>query len=255
MSDDITVYEPKEVVETGKVYVQPSAFEMMISLSEKGIGPEEIEKMMAIIERQDARQAEKAFVAALADFKANPPVITKDKDNKQYKSKYCSLENLLFCTSERMGQCGLSHRWEVSQNAQNNNVSVKCVLTHVIGHSESVQMAAPPDKSGSKNPIQEMKSTITYLKSVTLESILGVAATDANLSDDGNGFKQPKMLDGKRLSEIFDLVEVKIINPADYLLYCQNTHGVGASFDIIPEKSYQAIRSELASMPDKQVAE
>jgi hypothetical protein len=48
-------------------------------------------------------------------------------------------------------------------------------------------MTSPPDKAGAKNPIQEIKSAITYAKVCTFESICGLASTDGNLDDDGNG--------------------------------------------------------------------
>jgi hypothetical protein len=247
MSEELAVYETGQVVGVGASQMQPTAFEMMIALSGKGIKPEEIEKMMTIIERQDDRQAEKAFVSSLAEFKENPPVITRDKKNLQYNSKYCSLENLVYCVASRLSECGLSHRWDIAQEGQ--AITVKCSLTHSMGHSVFVEMSAPPDVSGKKNPIQQMKSTITYLKAVTLESILGVASTDANHSDDGNGFKQVAYISGNKLSEIIDLMAAKITNRDDYLIYAINTHKV-KSWDEIPESSYQAMRAELASMED-----
>ena len=55
-------------------------------------------------------------------------------------------------------------------------------------------MSGKEDTSGSKNAIQQIKSTITYLKSVTFESIIGLASTDANLDDDGNSTSEDEYI-------------------------------------------------------------
>jgi hypothetical protein len=147
-----------------------------------------LEKMLALQEKYDAMQAKKAFTAAMAKFKSTPLFITKDKFNSHFKSKYTSIGNLVNTALPRMGECGLSHKWVIEQ-PDPKMVQITCVVTHSDGHSESVVMAAPPDTSGgsSKNPIQQIKSTVTYLKSATFESIMGLASSDANLDDDGNG--------------------------------------------------------------------
>ena len=62
-------------------------------------------------------------------------------------------------------------------------MSVTCTLTHEQGHSESVTLSAPFDTSGSKNAIQAIGSTITYLERYTLLAITGLSASD--MEDDG----------------------------------------------------------------------
>ena len=130
-----------------------------------------------------AMEAKSAYLKALADFKKNPPKVVKDRLNKQYGSNYASLGNLVNTVNEALGYHSLSASWDIEQNDQ---IKVTCILTHSLGHSEKVSLVAPPDKSGSKNPIQEIKSTITYLKVATFEAVTGVASVDGNVDDDGN---------------------------------------------------------------------
>jgi len=155
------------------------------------VGPgQDLDKLRQIFELQkewEANEARKAFHLAMAEFKAIPLTITKDKENKQYKSMYTTLGNLVNTANPELSKHGLSSRWDIKQNG---TISVTCIITHKLGHSEQTTASAPADKSGSKNPIQEIKSTITYLKSVTFESITGLASTDANLDDDGNGSQE-----------------------------------------------------------------
>jgi hypothetical protein len=79
---------------------------------------------------------------------------------------------------------GLSADWQIEQKG--NDIKVTCILSHALGHSESVPFTVPPDGTGAKNEIQKIKSAITYAKAVTYESVCGLASTDANSDDDGN---------------------------------------------------------------------
>lgn len=57
-----------------------------------------------------------------------------------------------------------------------------CKITHIQGHSEETTLLAQPDASGSKNAIQAMGSTITYLERYTLLALTGLATHE---DDDG----------------------------------------------------------------------
>jgi hypothetical protein len=121
----------------------------------------------------------------MSAFKAHDIHVGKDKSNKQYGSKYTSLGNLISTVTPFLSQHRLSASWTIDQSAA-PAIKVTCIMKHEAGHSDSVSMVCGPDKSGSKNPIQEIKSAITYLKACTFESICGIASSDANLDDDGN---------------------------------------------------------------------
>ena len=178
--------EKKEVavVEGKEVVVQTSpVVEMTQMLLSKDVKPEDLEKMLVIYERDQETQAKKAYHVAMTAFKAEVPQVSKDKENTQYGSKYTSLNNLVNTVNPILSKHGLSASWDIEQVEK---IKVVCSITHILGHSESASMTAKPDTSGSKNEIQQIKSAITYLKSVTFESICGIASTDANLDDDGN---------------------------------------------------------------------
>ncbi len=175
----------------GKDIITMSAtpYEMMMNAVKSELPLEQIEKMMELQERFEKREAEKAYVSAMAKFKEIPLIITKDKVNSQYKSYYTTIGNLVNLTLPGMSKCGLSHKWDIDQSVE-KIIKITCIVTHAMGHSESVSMSAPRDESGKKNLIQQIKSTITYLKSATFESIMGLAASDSNMDDDGNGASQ-----------------------------------------------------------------
>jgi hypothetical protein len=166
---------------------------VVITAMNRGYSPEFVEKMMALQERHEANEARKEFFKALADFKSEMPPVTKDKYNSFFKSHYTSLGNLLDTYNPVLGRNGLSLQFPTPVQSD-KTMTVECRLSHRMGHTETVSMTGPIDtaaigkQSGerSRNPMQDLKSTFTYLRSATCEAILGVAGTEGTFNDDGN---------------------------------------------------------------------
>ena len=154
---------------------------------QKGASMEQLEKFMDLHERWEKNEAIKAYNVAIAAFKSDPPAIIKDASNKQYGSMYASLGNIVNTANPILSKHGLSARWDISQD---KIISVTCILSHVLGHSEHVTLNGPPDDSGKKNALQQIKSTVTYLQNATFMAITGLASIDGD--DDGNGASTPK---------------------------------------------------------------
>jgi len=188
-----------------------SANAVLIMAMEKNYTPELIEKMMDLNDRHEKTEARKAYFEAISAFKENPPEVLKDKENIQFskggkKAMYVSLGNLLKTVNPALGKHGLSVSFEIKQAEK--LVTVSCKLSHRMGHSETVTMEAPPDISGgnAKNPIQQIKSTVTYLRAATFEAVTGLAATDdANFDDDGNAAGTEYITD-KQKSTLVDMM-------------------------------------------------
>lgn len=195
-----------------------------------GADLDKIEKLLILQERWEANEARKAFHKAVAEFKKNPPRITKDKDNAQYKSKYTTLGNLVNTVNPELSKHGLSAHWDIKQNGI---IEVTCILSHSLGHSERTSASAPADVSGAKNVIQQIKSTITYLKAVTFESAVGLASTDANLDDDGN-LSGTSFIDHKELSQLLDHIADKEVDIPAFLKFMKIE-----SLEVMPKAKYQ----------------
>jgi hypothetical protein len=161
-----------------------SPMQMLQAAIENKLDTAIIKDMMDLRERWEASEARKAYMEAIAAFKANPPKVIKDKLNKQYNSMYSSLANLVNNVNAALSVHGLNARWDIKQAEK--EITVTCILSHVMGHSERVDLTAPPDTSGSKNSLQQIKSTITYLKIATYEAVTGIASEEGNMDDDGN---------------------------------------------------------------------
>lgn len=156
---------------------------------ERGADPDNLEKLMNLHERWEAREAEKAFVQAMNRFRANPPRLTKNHE-VDYSTKqggrthysHATLDHACEVIGAALAEVGISYRWRTSQ-LDNGAVQVTCILTHKDGHSEQTPLQAMPDTSGGKNSIQAVGSAVTYLERYTLLAATGMAAEDQD--DDG----------------------------------------------------------------------
>ena len=180
---DIVPAKAKDPIGNQLVHQPTTPADLLRMAVEGGADVDKLEKLMELKMRWDANEAKKDYLAAMAKFKENPPVVMKDKENKQYGSRYASLESWLSAVLPELSKVGLTPRWDQSQ--PDGKIAVTCYLTHEGGHSESSKMEGPPDRSGAKNELQQIKSTCTYLRIGTLESILGMSSGLFSINDDG----------------------------------------------------------------------
>ncbi len=153
---------------------------------ERGDDLEKLRQLMDLQDRWEAAQARKAYVAAIAAFKAEPMRILKSKQVNipgGAKFAHATLADVCDGVVAALSKHGLSHKWELLQEGE--RITVTCILTHEAGHSERTMLSGLPDDSGKKNGIQQIASTVTYLQRYTLMAAVGLAAKD--MDDDGRG--------------------------------------------------------------------
>lgn len=153
---------------------------------EKGANIETLEKLMALQERWEVKQAQKAFFETLSEFQVKCPDLRKTKKVKfDTKSgglteySYAPLADIDRQIRTLMSEVGFSKRWEINDNG--NKIKVTCIITHAKGHSEKTTMEAEADTSGSKNAIQARGSAIEYMKRYTLLGSLGITTADSDI--------------------------------------------------------------------------
>ena len=145
---------------------------------------DKVAKLLEIQERWEANEARKAYHRAMSAFKQNPPVIDKNKKVAYGNTKYnhASLDNVVAKITAELSKHGLSASWTTHQNGV---ISVTCRITHELGHSEETTLTASADKTGAKNDIQALGSTISYLQRYSILSVCGLATTDCPIDTDG----------------------------------------------------------------------
>lgn len=154
---------------------------------ESGSNVDVLERLFELKQRHDAIESKKAFTRAMQQFQSIKPVLTKSSKVKFSTIKgtteytFCALSDMEKALKDPLSRCGLTYRFE--NITTDSTFGIRCVVTHVYGHSEYTEMTAPRDDSGNKNAIQGIGSTSTYLMRYTL--IAAFALTTADEDNDG----------------------------------------------------------------------
>jgi hypothetical protein len=157
--------------------VTMTPMDMLARAVQSGADLDMIEKLMNLQERWEAGNARKAFEESLAKAKGEIPVIIRNASGHNSK-KYADFAAIAKVIDPILARHGLSYRFRTTQT---DKISVTCVLFG-HGHSEETTLSGPADASGSKNAIQAIGSTLTYLQRYSLVQALGLAAAE---DDDG----------------------------------------------------------------------
>jgi hypothetical protein len=189
MTEPATAKPP--VVQQTRAVAAATPADLLRIAVETGADLDRLEKLMDLQQKWEANEARKAYVAAMTGFKGEPIQIfkrkevsftTRDGDTTSYK--HAELSDVTDAIAPAMAKHQLSFRWDVKQEA--GTITVDCIVTHVLGHSEKVTMQGSPDTSGKKNAIQQVASTVSYLQRYTLLAATGVATK--GMDDDAQGF-------------------------------------------------------------------
>jgi len=136
------------------------------------------ERLMDMQERVQAASARRAFNAAVAEAKGQIGPIARNATGHNEK-RYADFSAIARVVDPVLAQHGLSYRF---RTAQTDRIQVTCILAHQDGHCEESTLSGPPDKTGSKNDIQAIGSTLSYLQRYSLVQSLGLSVAN---DDDG----------------------------------------------------------------------
>lgn len=138
-------------------------------------------KMMDLQDRWDTRERRQLFDEALTKAKGKLPVIVKDKEVRFGTTHYrhATLGNIAAVVTPILSEHGLKYTWKTDTVSVPGMVTVICKVSG-FGHTEENSLSGPLDTSGSKNAIQQMGSTVTYLERYTLMAALGLSSAEDN---------------------------------------------------------------------------
>ncbi|MFA6984598.1 MAG: ERF family protein [Arenimonas sp.] len=182
--------------------VPVTPMDMLNRAVSSGASLEMVEKLMTLQERWDASLARKQFDAAVSAAKAEIPAITRNATGHNSK-RYADFAAIAKVVDPIIGKHGLSYRFRTTQNG---TIAVTCILSHKAGHSEETTLCGPADKSGNKNDIQAIGSTLTYLQRYSLVQMLGLAAA---ADDDGKAAANVAAITQKQADDLRDIIDAK----------------------------------------------
>lgn len=181
MTDSAFAPVEQDIPQPGALSVAPSApslpatgnplMDMAQQASQRG-DVEMLKSLLSMRDEEDARQARQAFNKAFAAAQAEFPIVPK-RGRGHNGVQYAREEDIKQAIMPILAKHGLSMRHRADTT---DGVIVTATLAHVDGHSETDTFVARADKSGSKNDVQAIKSTITYARRTTMENLLGLAS-------------------------------------------------------------------------------
>ena len=152
-----------------------------------------LERMFGLYERQQAREAEKAFNRDFIALQQELPEI--DEGGKiihkgKLISKYARWDEDINPTIKPiLARHNFTLSFEVDTT---DRIRVVAHLIHSDGHSRSSSFTAPPDTSGAKNEVQGMGSAVSYAKRYAAGPLLNL--TTKGRDDDGRAAARPQTI-------------------------------------------------------------
>lgn len=243
---DIQTPDRREVVTQEQAAAPMTPMQMAYQLIQNGADLGSVKEMLAMSKELAADQARRAFDEAVALAKAEIPVVSKNATGHNDK-RYADFSAYARAVDPIIAKHGLSYRFRSSQG--DNKITVTCVLSHKAGHAEENSLSGPADASGSKNAIQAIGSTLTYLQRYTLIQALGLAASNDDdgraVTTAGNGGP----INDEQLTNLRKLIDT---SGADTQLFCEKW-AIEALPDLPAAKFREAFGS-LKAWADRQGA-
>lgn len=158
--------------------------QMAYQLIARGADLGSVKEFLTMSKELAADEARREFEQAVANAKAEIPVIQKNRhvgftSRKEGAAKtdywHEDFAQVARTVDPILSKFGLSYRFEADQEGA--QLSVTCILAHRAGHSTRTTLKAGNDVSGNKNPIQGVGSTATFLQRYTLKLALGLSAS------------------------------------------------------------------------------
>lgn len=172
---------------------QPMALAQNMSKAQQGLAiielglrqnlsPESLEKLLAMKERLDAKQAEEDFMLARKAFQAESKVVLKTV-NVDHKYNYAPLDHIVEAVRHLLDKHGFSYSFK--SKLADGEITVVCKACHVGGHFEETPFTCRVT-SGTKlmNEPQQDAWSDTFARRYTFTGAFGIVVAgedkDAN---------------------------------------------------------------------------
>jgi hypothetical protein len=223
---------------------QITPMEMLNQAVERGANIEVLTKLMDLQERWEANQARKAFDEAISAAKAEIGPVTRNATGHNDK-RYANFAAYARVVDPVISKFGLSYRFRTTQT---DRINVTCILSHKAGHSEENTLTGPPDKTGSKNDIQAIGSTLKYLQRYSLVQSLGLSDDDGS-DDDGHAAGAGDTITSEQAQQITVLIQD---TNSDIAIF-RETFGIATILDMAA-KDFQRAITMLETKKRRQIA-
>lgn len=178
-----------------------------------------LERLVALKERLDAKEAERQFAEALSEFQATCPTVTHNRKaeilSKRTGSKfsytYADLPGIKDQIRDHLIANGFSVTWDTE--LKNGVLRCACVLRHRGGHSATAHFDCGVDTGGRMSDAQATKAALTFARRCSLIQVLGI--TDAEEDLDGAEIGPAHSVEGLTPEQVAEMEEEIATRGAD----------------------------------------
>lgn len=189
---------------------------------EQKVPVEILEKLVALQQSVQDRNARDAFFTALANFQEKCPPIKKNKSAeitsrregaKSFSYKYATLDELQRHIRPYLRDEKLSYSFDVEQSNK-TQLDVICVVRHVDGHSERNRFPVPVETGGRMSDAQANGAALTYGKRQALSAALGLSIEE---DTDAKRVDTVEYINEEQVAAISDLIEAAGVKKYKFL--------------------------------------
>lgn len=247
MTKAVKTIEPTEMQPVSQEVSMMQVIERIASDPNADI--DKLERMLAMKERLDAKQAEMAFTSDFSAMQSELPEITeggKIKHGDKVISEYARWdEDINPVIKPILANHGFALSFRINTK---DGINVEAVLSHRSGHTERTSIHLPADTSGSKNAVQAVASSVSYGKRYTAGALLNLTTCGAD--DDGNMGGVEK-ISAEQANEIHAMITENEINMARFLgwlksdLKCNSIEDINLNgYGVVMARLNQAIKAK-----------
>ena len=237
-----------------------SSIERIIaSAVEQGRSGADLQGVLDLFERLQAKSAMVAYNEAFAAFQAECPPIPRSRQAKittraggEFSYCYASLDEIDATALPVLNKHGFSRSFGDTTVAD-GAMSISCRLAHIGGHFEERRFAVPVESSAGMSPQQKYGSAATYAKRQAFVNVAGLKVCDAD--DDGAGPKAPaEVLSTEQAQKIGSMLAATKSDLGRFTAWIKESFGA-ESVEEIPAASYRRVlamlQAKLNGMADK----
>lgn len=164
---------------------------------------DKMERLLQMHERMQAKEAEQAFNAAMAQMQCEIPTVGEGGLNTHTGNSYATLDDINYTLKPIMQRHGFAITFKVDHVGA--GVKVTGILMHAAGHREDTTMFLPMDIGKGRNDVQAVGSSVTYARRYVMCALLNI--TTGETRDDDGQSADGSETDDMRAQVVADIIE------------------------------------------------
>lgn len=171
--------------------------------ADPNVDADKLERLYALLERQQAQQAEVAFNDAMSAAQGKMGRISADATNPQTRSRYATYGKLDHALRPLYSTHGFSLSFDSTDSPKEDHARFLCYCSHAAGHTRTYRIDIPVDGKGAKGndvmtKTHAVGSGASYGMRYLLKMIFNVAVGEDDDDGNGGGGKPPSPEEHKR---------------------------------------------------------